>query len=291
MATAPFQKSVGAPERLIPPLICLRCARHQHTGLLTGDAREWQCFHCGGSVIERGTGLLNGRAWVPHAGARVLILAAEETARVFFALDMRPRVGDVITVAHASPAGDYCRIRARGQSVDWWLRVEPVREDVGDKQSATETGDIENESALEHEIKMQDNCSTEDPYFIVQKKHLVVGLDRDLCETHGWLRCDDGELVTEPSDPELFERLDRNAMGERSTVVEDAVEIEFQHIGYREEWVFVQAFLTRKAAEEFRSAEAHSFSETRVYCESASRNPEIQLIRKILTGEIKLRNG
>jgi hypothetical protein len=76
--------------------------------------------------------------------------------------------------------------------------------------------------ALQHELRTQDNATTADPYFLVQRRF------------HG-------------------------------------------------RWEFVQAFLTRKAAEAFIQREAHNYPKgLSVYVESACRNPEMAALRKAI---------
>jgi hypothetical protein len=135
--------------------------------------------------------------------------------------------------------------------------------------------------ALALELKTQDNAFTADPVFIVQRRVRDFGIEIDYREVTAWIDCE-GTVVTKKDDPERFEEFEECAEGYDQ--FDDADGTGWLRTGYRERWEFVQAFLTRRAAEEFRVEMAHRIgTETRVYTESAFANYEWKFLRALIT--------
>jgi hypothetical protein len=130
-------------------------------------------------------------------------------------------------------------------------------------------------------LKTEDNCGTADPIFTVQQRVRIYGIDPDYDSTACWIN-EDGREITLEGDPEKFKLLE--LMSESSDDLGD-LDIHFtewSRCRYRDVWEHVQAFLTRNAAESFCRREAHNLRETRIYVESAHRNPEWRWLRELL---------
>jgi hypothetical protein len=108
--------------------------------------------------------------------------------------------------------------------------------------------------------------------------HCVFGVGHAVQYHHGT----DG--VNWPVDPEGDETARRAVAHELATqdnrITSEPIFMVQERV--RGRWENRQPFLTLKAAEAFRASEAHNHGETRVYVESGCRNPEWQLIRRIM---------
>jgi hypothetical protein len=135
---------------------------------------------------------------------------------------------------------------------------------------------------LHEALATQDNAITSDPIFLVQQKRRHIGFDSSYEEDEDriiWVNGAAEEDVTRASDPERFARFQAGEFG-------DEDEEDWEAFGFTESWEFVQPFLTRDAAEEFRRREAHNLGETRIYVESGHRNPEWKRLRALFGGEL-----
>lgn len=119
------------------------------------------------------------------------------------------------------------------------------------------------------ELDTQDNAGTAHPYFLVQVKKRVYGIDLEYTDTAVWVDAD-GE-ADEKTAQLLEEEFDAGKDSDGWT-----------RTGYVDTWVTVQAFLTRKGAEVYIEANGHRHrGEKRVYVESAYRNAEMIWLRKL----------
>jgi hypothetical protein len=137
-------------------------------------------------------------------------------------------------------------------------------------------------------LATQDNLSTAEPVFVVQERRWDCGYDLDYCDNVAWVDGEGGEPVTAVNNAALFSKLESWHRGELAALDgdEEGREEFWTRTGYVERWEFVQPFLTRAAAEEFRATQAHNLGVTRIYVESAYRNPEWRTLRSLLGGEL-----
>ncbi len=130
-------------------------------------------------------------------------------------------------------------------------------------------------AAIGHELRTQDNRMTNEPVFCVQQKRRLWGVDPDY---HGgnykWVNGEEGHEADEAETIEL-----------------DAVEAKFESIPgewakiyYIDQWVFVTACLTEKAALAYLAINGHNLNEPRIYAESGWRNAEWIGLRELLMG-------
>lgn len=135
---------------------------------------------------------------------------------------------------------------------------------------------------LHEALATQDNAITSNPIFLVQQKRRHIGFDAAYEEDEDrliWINGAAEEEVTRVSDPARFACFQAgNFDGEEAE--------DWEVFGFTDSWEFVQPFLTREAAEEFRRREAHNLGETRIYVESGHRNPEWKRLRALFGGEL-----
>ncbi|MDM1021637.1 hypothetical protein QSV37_15190 [Acinetobacter sp. VNK23] len=155
-------------------------------------------------------------------------------------------------------------------------------------------------------------CSTREPVWMVQEKQTIYGMDPDYVDDYKWV--DDGEVFFD-TPQELFDGQDgqtKHKINEISIneheelftdidestqcdVLESAAESlgrNWSKVHYVENWVNVQAFLTRHDADRFIKRQGHNYKELRVYVESLWRSPQLgNLVQAILDGELKLVKG
>ena len=158
------------------------------------------------------------------------------------------------------------------------------------------------------------NCSTRDPIWMVQELQKTWGMDSDYSDSFKWVV--DGESEYKSAQV-LFDDLDAHGRhevnefclkdgdilfddldGDESSQDEllerfaDELNYDWSKVYYSENWVTVQAFLTRQDADRFIGRHNHNFKELRVYVESMWRSPQLNnLIQAVLEGELKLVKG
>ena len=135
---------------------------------------------------------------------------------------------------------------------------------------------------MARQIRTQDNACTADPYFVVQEKVYIYGIDPTYCDDYEivWTY-EGGELLDEEMSL-LAEKAYEN--GEFSFIY-DEFEYSMSSLtrtGKRKEWRDVQPFFTREGAERYIRANRHNLREPRVYVDSAHRNYELQAVRQYL---------
>lgn len=155
------------------------------------------------------------------------------------------------------------------------------------------------------------NCSTRDPIWMVQEKKKVFGLDSDYSDEYKWID-DDCEYSSAldlfnsqsahvkheingfalEDQNELFEDLSDEDQEEVLDLVAANLNYNWSKVYYKEEWVSIQAFLTRHDADRFIIRQGHNYGELRVYVESLWRSPQLNaIVQAILAGELKLVKG
>lgn len=142
---------------------------------------------------------------------------------------------------------------------------------------------LEELKRLAHLLATQDNACTSDPIFTVQRRERRIGADLNFfSDGEVYVHHDsDREPVFDDQHPEEFKRF------EDGVYPEDDSQWDWEQLGYVDDWIFDQPFLTREAAEQYRVNQAHNLGTSRLYVESAHNNPEWRLIRRLLGGEIE----
>lgn len=159
------------------------------------------------------------------------------------------------------------------------------------------------------------NCSTANPIWIVQERRVIHGMDSGYADESNWVT-DGGDSIYKTAQ-ELFEDLDaagrhevngfclknhdllfddldgdESAQDECLEEFASKLNYDWSKVYYVEEWVNIQAFLTRQDADRYIKRQAHHHGELRVYVESLWRSPQLKnLVEAILDGELKLVKG
>lgn len=124
------------------------------------------------------------------------------------------------------------------------------------------------------QIVTQPNNCTAEPYFVVQERVTVTGIDFDYTDDVAWVDCE-GEVYLPGS--EDFGNAEMRYQ-ETSKEPED-----WTRTGYAFRWESREFFLTRAGAENYIATKSHRHSgPLRVYTESAHSNPEIRAVRAFL---------
>jgi len=121
--------------------------------------------------------------------------------------------------------------------------------------------------AIAKRMKGQDNRITANPIFLVQQQRRVYGIMRGRTDNFVWLH--DGREYTDEEKDKYIEECEPGGEG-------------WEHVGYIDEWVFVQPFFSNKGAEAYVASNRHNLNNPRVYVDSAYRNKEWQAVREVL---------
>lgn len=137
-------------------------------------------------------------------------------------------------------------------------------------------------SDIARDLATQDNECTANPQFVVQKHQRIWGLDPDYTEDCAWVCFDNGDH--EVADAKLTRQLDswRDNTDELELYGSNEFEIDGQtwrRVGYRDQWVFVTACLTRAGCEEYLRLNGHNLGTTRIMVEGETRNKEWEALR------------
>lgn len=109
--------------------------------------------------------------------------------------------------------------------------------------------------SMAEELATQDNCATENPIYVVQRRRRRYGFTEDYRSGVAWLS-DEGEC--EPGD-------------------QGAVKT-----GYIDEWEWIQPFFTMNGALRYIAANKHNLGKARVFVASGHRNDEWKFVRELL---------
>ena len=121
--------------------------------------------------------------------------------------------------------------------------------------------------AIAKRMKGQDNRITANPIFLVQQQRRVYGIMRGRTDNFVWLH--NGREYTDEEKDKYIEECEPGGEG-------------WEHVGYIDEWVFVQPFFSNKGAEAYVASNRHNLNNPRVYVDSAYRNKEWQAVREVL---------
>jgi len=121
--------------------------------------------------------------------------------------------------------------------------------------------------AIAKRMKGQDNRATAHPIFLVQQQHRIYWIMKGCTDNYVWLH--DGSEYTDEEKDKYIEECEPGGEG-------------WEHVGYIDEWVFVQPFFSNKGAEAYVASNRHNLNNPRVYVDSAYRNKEWQAVREVL---------
>lgn len=116
-------------------------------------------------------------------------------------------------------------------------------------------------AAIAKRLETQDNAGTKWPVFLVQQRERIYGVEQDWADGIAWVDGEGVEVAT--NDPDFA------AWSSTET-------------GYVDQWVFVQPFFTREAAQLYIGENAHNLTDPRIYVDSVHRNKEWQAVVRYL---------
>jgi hypothetical protein len=124
---------------------------------------------------------------------------------------------------------------------------------------------------IAHLLRAQDNRSTADPMFVVQKSVREYGFDSAYTDKYVWMsHANDGHIAR----GKLRKRLEAgDASGACAT---------YEKVYFKSKWRTVQWFFTEEAANDYITENTHNLGKCRVYVTSLNRNQEMRLIRDYL---------
>lgn len=138
-------------------------------------------------------------------------------------------------------------------------------------QPMTSTEAIQFLLQLKHELETQDNRCTGDPYFVVQERKPIYGVDPEYGGERVWV---DSEGEADEEEAAKLEETFDETLEEPDG---------YTRTGVIRQWVTVQSFLTSKGATSYIETQSHRHSgELRVYGESAHRNVEVKSLRQAI---------
>lgn len=125
---------------------------------------------------------------------------------------------------------------------------------------------------IAHEIRNQDSRATAHPIFEVREWKRIWGMLADYSDKYQWIDCDDPENI---ADKERHEDLDSRCDG--NDIFEG-----WSRVYYIDVEVTVQPFFTEKAANDYIRMNRHNLRRPFTYVQSGYRNPEWQVVTKML---------
>jgi hypothetical protein len=142
-------------------------------------------------------------------------------------------------------------------------------------------------AAIGQRLATQDNRITADPIFIVQELVRTWGIEEDYTDKFGWL--DEGgeklsakEAIKAEKFYEKYTCCPYRVNG-RMVVEHPESDLHYsrlQRVGYRDEWTFIQPFLTEAAADWYIHTQPHHHrGKLRTYAASGYPNPEWKYLR------------
>lgn len=139
---------------------------------------------------------------------------------------------------------------------------------------------------IAHNLRTQDSRITANPIFIVQQKRRIGGFEIGYSYDYVWVNRDSeevdesvGKLLDQAEEDmrESFKHPD-DYDGETRPVKN------YRKVYYRDEYVFVQPFLTEHGAQQYLKINSHNLREPRIYVEGGWRNEEWEMVRGFLMG-------
>jgi hypothetical protein len=154
---------------------------------------------------------------------------------------------------------------------------------LGARGACGDSADMFSPLSIGERLRVQDDRSTANPIFVVQKKLRIYGMDPDYATNDDdivWVHCDGPEADA-----------DERAELERKFDETGDVPEEWHRTGFLDTWEFVSAFFTEAAAQRYIDENKHNLKEPRVYVESGYRNKEWEVARGLLTANARRSGG
>lgn len=132
--------------------------------------------------------------------------------------------------------------------------------------------------AIAQRVATQPNDCTAEPYFVVQERVIITGLDTTWVAEVAWID-EEGDIALPGS-----EDFGNCEMQYRKNYVEPEG---WTRTGFAFRWEAQKFFFTKEAAQHYIATKSHHHSgQLRVYTDSAHDNPEIRAVRAHLLGQV-----
>lgn len=133
---------------------------------------------------------------------------------------------------------------------------------------------------IARDLATQDNACTANPQFVVQKHERIWGVDSGHTDDFAWIAY---EYNYEQADEKTAKKLDALYDDSYDDEIEidddDGYKVKWTRVGYRDQWVFVTACMTRAGCEEYLRLNGHNIGTTRIFVEGETRNKEWETLR------------
>jgi len=134
--------------------------------------------------------------------------------------------------------------------------------------------------AIAAAIETQDNRATDAPFFAVQQKKIVAGLEDGYAEKYVWIS-DDGDYSE--ADTETAAVLESKFYESFSDEIDG-----YRRVGIAEEWEFVTGCFTEQGCKDHIATNGHNLKEPRIFAYGSFRNFEFRAVREFLLQAPKL---
>lgn len=132
---------------------------------------------------------------------------------------------------------------------------------------------------IARDLATQDNECTANPQFVVQKHERIWGVGLNYTEEYAWVSIEDFEhQEADNKTAKKLEALHAESYDDE-IALEDGCMVKWTRVGYRDQWVFVTACLTRAGCEEYLRLNGHNLGKTRIMVEGEVRNKEWETLR------------
>jgi len=180
---------------------------------------------------------------------------------------------DDTTPVHTGPCfRTYSKAKVERKALEHWAVLYPG---IG-QMPVSESGPSAWLTKLGYELRTQNNACTAHPLFLVQKRRRIFGMDSGYADEYEWHSCHDAEYKYSQADIQEAIRDDPAADADRNIedddeFVRDPEDYGYEKVYYIDEWRFVTAHFTRKAAQRYLNENAHNMTAPRIYVSSQYR--------------------
>jgi hypothetical protein len=130
------------------------------------------------------------------------------------------------------------------------------------------------------DLATQDNECTANPQFVVQKHERIWGIDSRYTEDFAWVDYENDTAVADETTTKKLEALHDESYDDKIELEDgDGETIKWTRVGYRDQWTFVTACLTRAGCDEYLRLNGHNLGTTRIFVEGETRNKEWETLR------------
>jgi hypothetical protein len=129
-------------------------------------------------------------------------------------------------------------------------------------------------------LATQDAECTANPQFVVQKHERIWGIDSGYTEDFAWVDYENDTAVADEKTTKKLEALHDESYEDKIELADKfSDKTKWSRVGYRDQWTFVTACLTRAGCDEYLRLNGHNLGKTRIVVEGETRNKEWETLR------------